>query len=177
VKEGGSYQNQAGVDAEDRRYPLRERRPRAFPDYVMYSAVQCNQEPENIVQALKCDDSDKWTQAINKELDALKRNKTWELVKLPPGEKALSNKWVFKIKHDSESKITKYKARLVAKGFTQTYGFNYIETFSPVVRHSTLRLLFSLAIQLDWKIDHWDIVTAFCMVLLRRMCIWSRLMG
>jgi hypothetical protein len=59
VEKGGSYQNQAGVDAEIRRYPLRERRPRVFPDHVMYSAVQCNQEPENIEQALKCADSDK----------------------------------------------------------------------------------------------------------------------
>jgi hypothetical protein len=85
----------------------------------MYNAVQCNLEPENIEQALKYGDSDKWTQAINEELDALKRNKTWELVKLPPGEKAIGNKWVFKIKHNSEGKITKHKARLVAKGFTQ----------------------------------------------------------
>jgi hypothetical protein len=49
-------------------------------------------------------------------------------VKLPPGEKAVGNKWVFKIKHDSEGKVTKYKARLVAKGFTQTYGYNYTDT-------------------------------------------------
>jgi hypothetical protein len=97
----------------------------------------------------------------NGELNALKRNKTWELVDLPPGEKVVGNKWVFKIKHDSEGKVIRYKAGLVAKGFTQTYGFNYTETFSPVVRHSTLRLLLSLAVQLDWKIDHWDTVTAF----------------
>ena len=161
VEEGGSRQDQAGEDTQVRRYPLRKRTPRVFPDHVMYSAVQCDQEPEDIEQALKCADSDKWIEAINEELDALKSNEAWDLVNLPPGEKAVGNKWVFKIKHDSEGKITKHKARLVAKGFTQTYGFNYTETFSPLVRYSTLRLLLSLAIQLDWKIDHWDIVTAF----------------
>jgi hypothetical protein len=118
VEEDGSYQNQAGVGPEVQRYPLHERRPRVFPDRVMYGAVQCNQELENIEQALKCADSDEWTQVINEELDALKRNKVRELVKLPPGEKVIGNKWVFKIKHDSEGKITRCKARLVAKGFT-----------------------------------------------------------
>jgi hypothetical protein len=112
----------------------------------MYSAVQCNQEPEDIEQALKCADSDKRTQVINEELDALKRNKTRELVNLPPEEKAAGNKWVFKIKHDSEGKITKYKARLVVKGFTQTYGlWVYTETFSPVVRYSTLMVPLHIA--------------------------------
>jgi len=76
-------------------------------------------------------------------------------------KKTVGNRWVFKVNRDSERNITKHKARLVAKDYTQEFGVNYTETFSPVVRHSTLRLLFSLAVNLDWKILHWDVVTAF----------------
>jgi hypothetical protein len=83
--------------------------------------VQCNQEPEDAEQAIQCADRDKWIEAINEELNALKKNKTWDLVDIPPGDKAVGNKWLFKIKHDSEGKVTKYKAQLVAKGFANLW--------------------------------------------------------
>jgi hypothetical protein len=87
---------------------------------------------------------------INEELNALKKNKTWELVDLHPGEKAVGNKWAFKIKHDSEGKVTRYKARLVAKGFAQTYGFNYTETFScSKALHAKTSVFFSCSIGLE----------------------------
>lgn len=65
------------------------------------------------------------------------------------------------MKTDASGNLIRYKARLVARGFTQKEGVDYCETFSPVVRHSTMRLLFSLGNEYDWDIDHIDITTAF----------------
>lgn len=83
------------------------------------------------------------------ELASLEENNVWTLTDLPPGKKLIQNKWVFKLKRDSDGNVTKYKARLVAKGFIQKYGIDYCETFSPVVRSSTLRILFSMAVEFD----------------------------
>ena len=72
--------------------------------------------------------------------------KTWELVPLPAGRKVVRCKWVFKKKRNSDGTVSRYKARLCAKGFTQQYGMDYLDTFSPIVSFTTLRLLFQLAV-------------------------------
>lgn len=72
----------------------------------------------------------------------------------PPNVNIVQCKWVFKLKYDSSGNFEKFKARLVARGFTQRFGLDYNETFSPVVRHSSLRILFSLAVNLNLEIDH-----------------------
>jgi hypothetical protein len=81
-------------------------------------------------------------------------------VNRPVDRKIVRCKSVFKVKRDEKGNVACYKARLVAKGFTQQYGINYCETFSPIIRHSSIRFLFSLAAQLDLEMDHLD-VTAF----------------
>ena len=73
--------------------------------------------------------------AMQEEMNSLHKNKTYELVELPKGKKALRNKWVFKLKKDSE-KLVKYKARLVVKGFSQKHGIDLDEIFSPIVKMS-----------------------------------------
>ena len=73
--------------------------------------------------------------AMQEEKNSLHKNKTYELVELPKGKKALRNKWVFKLKKDSE-KLVKYKARLVVKGFSQKHGIDLDEIFSPIVKMS-----------------------------------------
>ena len=87
-------------------------------------------------------------------------NGTWELVDLPPGRKAIKNRWVFVTQRMQEKKPL-YKARLVAKGFTQTAGIGYEETFSPVARLDSLRLLLSLATTYDWEVHQIDIKSAY----------------
>lgn len=77
---------------------------------------------------------------------ALQRNNTWSLVDLPSGRKAIGCKWVFKMKENPDGSINKYKAKLVAKGFHQTIGFDYIETFSPVLNSTTIRVILTVAL-------------------------------
>ena len=96
-------------------------------------------------EALKRPDWPKWSEAIDKELDGLKGSGTFELVKRPSDTNIVGSKWVLKIKKDSAGEILKYKARLVAKGFTQIYGVDYYETYAPVARLASFRILLALA--------------------------------
>lgn len=80
-------------------------------------------------------------------MSALNKTKTWELTKLPPSKKAIGYRWVLKFKLKADGSVERHKARLVAKDFTQTEGLDYLETFSPVVKMTTIRtLLFQAAI-------------------------------
>lgn len=94
----------------------------------------------------------KWYQAMTEEYQALINNHTWELVNPSHPVKVVGNKWVFRIKYHSDGSVNKYKARLVAKGFHQTEGINYNETFSPVVKSSTIRVILSLAVMNKWHL-------------------------
>ena len=94
-------------------------------------------------------------------MQALHENKTWTLVDLPPGRKAIGSKWVFKIKRNADGSVERYKARLVAKGYDQKEGIDYNETFAPVVNGKSIRVVFTLAAMNDWEIDHLDVKTAF----------------
>ena len=95
------------------------------------------------------------------EYQSLKENDTWDLVELPSGHKPIGCKWVFKTKHDKNGKIERFKARLVAKGYAQKYGVDYNETFSPVVRFSSIRALLAFAVQNEMLVHQMDVVTAF----------------
>lgn len=117
----------------ERRYPLRDRKKKEFPDYVFYNA-EMERDPETVREALSRSDSKKWRAAIQEELDALKKNGTWTLVKPQRATNVVDSKWLFRIKEEAGNKL-RYKARLVARGFSQRHGVDYDETFSPVVRH------------------------------------------
>ena len=115
--------------------------------------------PSSLPEALSGPDSKFWSDAIEKELQAHVDNNTWELCTLPAHRRAIGCRWVFTIK-DLTTPPT-YKARLVAQGFRQIQGIDYGETFSPVVRYESIRVLFALAAQFKLKIHQMDVTTAF----------------
>ncbi|MCH79635.1 retrovirus-related Pol polyprotein from transposon TNT 1-94, partial [Trifolium medium] len=117
-----------------------------------------NPEPTCYETAI-CDDN--WKSAINAELTALVKNDTWILVPLPPHKHAIGCKWVFKLKLHANGTIERYKARLVAKGYTQTEGIDYMDTFSPVVKMTTIRILLAIAAAQNWPLYQLDVNTAF----------------
>jgi histone deacetylase 1/2 len=102
-----------------------------------------------------------WLQAMKTEYDALMTNNTWSLVPLPPNRQAIGCKWVFRLKQNADGSINKHKARLVAKGFHQQHGFDYTETFFPVVKPITVRTVLTLAVTKKWTIRQLDINNAF----------------
>ena len=88
-------------------------------------------------------------------------NQVWNLVEPTPGVKAISCKWIFKVKIDMDGKPQTYKARLVAKGYRQIQGIDYDETFSSVVMIKSIRILLAMAIYYDYEIWKMDVKTAF----------------
>lgn len=91
-----------------------------------------------------------WIDAMNKEVQFIEKKQTWQLVKLPPGQKAIGLKWVFKLKKNSEGEVIKHKARLVAKGYVQREGIDFDEIFAPVVRMDIVRVILALAANYGW---------------------------
>ncbi|GAA0173161.1 transmembrane signal receptor [Lithospermum erythrorhizon] len=116
------------------------------------------EDPHSYEDACKFE---KWKEAMNNEMDSIKKNHTWSLVELPAGCKKIGVKWIFKTKTDEGGMITKHKARLVAKGYTQREGIDYTEVFAPVARMDTVRMILSTAACKGWKLYQLDVKSAF----------------
>ena len=95
------------------------------------------------------------------EINALRKNGTWEVVELPKGKKTVGCKWVFTIKSKVDGSVERYKAQLVAKGFTQTFGIDYQEIFAPVGKINSIRVLLSLAVNYNWPLHQLDVKKCF----------------
>ena len=125
-----------------------------------YLLLSDSGEPECYDQAMQVEDSVKWESAMKDEMDSLMSNQTWELAELPPGKKALHNKWVYRIKEEHDGN-KRYKARLVVKGFQQKEGVDYNEIFSPVVKLTTIRLVLKIVAAENLHLEQLDVKTAF----------------
>ncbi len=135
-------------------------RPRKQRNQMVCNATDEN-IPQTVEQATSSEDCDKWLKAMDDELQALWKNKTWSLVDLPSGCKAIPCKWVYAVKRNVNGEIERYKARLVAKGCNQRFGIDFHETFSPVVRYSTIRILLALAVREKMFLHQIDVSTAY----------------
>ena len=102
-----------------------------------------------------------WKAAMDEEMTALRRNDTWEITTLSHGKKAIGCRWVFTPKFQADRTLERLKARLVAKGYTQTEGIDYGETFAPVAKFNTVRVLIALAAKCRWDILQFDVKNAF----------------
>lgn len=118
-------------------------------------------EPVTYYDAISSEDNMKWKDAMREEFDSLMKNGTWKLVNAPDNQKIIDNKWVYKIKYNADDTVGRYKARLVVRGFTQEYGVDYHETFSPVMRFTSVRTILAIAVAEKMTLKQFDVKTAF----------------
>jgi hypothetical protein len=95
------------------------------------------------------------------EYASIMKNDVWEVVPRPEGKSVVGSRWIYKIKHVADGSIEKFKARFVAKGFSQKEGVDYDETFAPVARYTSIRVVISLAAEMGWQIHQMDVKTTF----------------
>ena len=121
--------------------------------------------PQTYKQAMKSHNRSFWMQAMNKEIQSLVMKQVFKVVDRPAGAHIMKSRWVFTLKPNPEAKSQAekhiYKGRIVVKGFTQKEGVDYFETFAPVARYKSFRLLFALATNLNYEMKHLDVPTAF----------------
>ena len=141
----------------------RSTRKRSAPEWygnpVLEIMLLDNSEPSNYEEAMAGPDSDKWLEAMKSEIGSIYENEVWTLTDLPDDRRAIENKWIFKKKTDADGNVTIYKARLVAKGYRQVKGVDYNETFSPVAKLKSVRIM--LAIAAFYEIWQMDVKTIF----------------
>jgi hypothetical protein len=164
--------SEEGNNGNNETLPPRNRKtPGHLRDFVIgQEALEEEQDLHNLVVYSSIDDPgtydeackfEVWRKAMDAEIEAITKNKTWELATLPSGSQAIGVKWIFKTKYNEKGKIEKHKARLVAKGYTQRYGIDYGEVFAPVARWDTIRFVLALAASNSWNVFQLDVKSAF----------------
>jgi hypothetical protein len=98
---------------------------------------------------------------MEEELSMIQKNNTWTLVDRPEGRKVIGVKWIYRTKLNADNSINKHKVRLVVKGYAQIFGVDYSDTFAPVARLDTIRLLLAISTQKGWKVFQLDVKSAF----------------
>jgi hypothetical protein len=145
-----------------------------FTDGTIWYANFCSTgEPSTTVEAFT---DSHWKAAMDEEYDALIKNNTWHLVPSRHGQNVIDGKWVYKVKRKADGTVDRYKARLVAKGFKQQYGIDYEETFSPVVKSATIRVVLSLVVSRGWSLRQLDVKNTFYMVFWKKRSICDNLL-
>lgn len=159
---GHEESNQQSVQKELKVYTRQSKRLK-MSEFLESDLITCllENEPQNYREAMSSPEAPLWKEAINAEVESILQNHTWELVDLPPGNKPLGYKWIFKKKMKADGSIDKYKARLVAKGYKQKEGLDYFDTYSPVTRITSIRTLIAIAAIYNLEIHQMDVKTAF----------------
>lgn len=120
-----------------------------------------DQDPRTYAEAMGRPDAHRWHEAMCEEMGSQRSKKTWTVLPLPPGKRALPVRWIYTRKRNGQGVVVRYKARLVVKGFMQRYGIDYGEVFAPTVRWTTVRLFFSIVAADDLELEQLDVKTAF----------------
>src|SRR5690606_14460095 len=133
-----------------------------FEDMVNFALMVETDDPTSYQEATNSNEKEEWIGSMTEESISLDKNQTWDLVELPKGKKAIGCKWVYKKKQGmTEKEPEKFKSRLVAKGYSQRKGIDYDEIFSPVVRHTSIRVVLSLVASWNLHLEQMDVKTAF----------------
>jgi hypothetical protein len=141
-------------------YSLRDRSKIRNPERFANISI-LNAEPESFEEATSSGNAEQWKQAMDEEIQSLKQNQTWTLVEPPKNQQVIDNRWVYKIKRNEDGSVQKYKARLVARGFRQVAGVDYNETFSPVTKFDSIRMILCVAASEKLILRQFDVKTAF----------------
>ena len=128
------------------------------PDYCVFNIEE---NPQNLKETLTSPNAIFWKEAVNDEMESLISNRTWKLVDLPSGFKTIGCKWVIRKKLKPDGSIDKFKAKLIARVFKQKANLDFLDTFSPVTRIISIRLLIAIAAIFDLKIHQMNVKTAF----------------
>ena len=106
-------------------------------------------------------DKKEWMDAMIEEYNSIIKNDTWELIELPKDKVPIGSKWLFKSKFKANGSIEKYKAILVAKGYSQQESIDYEDTFAPVGKPNTIRVMIALTTKHNWKLCQLDVKSSF----------------
>uniref|UniRef100_A0A2N9EG19 Reverse transcriptase Ty1/copia-type domain-containing protein n=1 Tax=Fagus sylvatica TaxID=28930 RepID=A0A2N9EG19_FAGSY len=151
------------IDADDNERK-RQRRPSSILKnyYLMESkVVAIEDDPANFAKAMESHDAKQWLKAMHKELDSIFKNEVWDLTELSTGRKPVGCKWVLRKKYKANGSLDKYKARLVTKGFTQQPGVDFVDTYSPMAKFASVRIIMVVAVRLDLELHQLDVKTTF----------------
>ncbi|GJU96980.1 putative RNA-directed DNA polymerase [Tanacetum coccineum] len=130
-------------------------------DKISDSTLSELDEPTNYKEAMASPEAAKWKEAMRSKIQSMYDNQVWNLVDTTLCLKTVGCKWIFKNKTDMDGKVHTYKARLVEKGYTQTHRIDYEETFSPLAKIKSIRIMLSIVVFHDYEIWHMDVKTAF----------------
>jgi len=114
-------------------------------DHASVALISVSTEPTSVREALASPAAAQWKAAMEEELQSMVTNQVYDIVEFPPGRKIVGSKWIFKVKEGPNGSIDRYKARLVAQGFSQTAGVDFKETFAPVAKFTSIRVVLALA--------------------------------
>ena len=129
------------------------------PNYAHFcSLISAIPEPTSYHEVVQ---NHNWQDAMASEIAALEANQTWTITPLPLHKRAIGCKWVYKVKYNADGSLDRYKARLVAKGFTQQAGLDFIDTFSPVAKLTTVKTLLAISAVRGWHLVQLDVNKAF----------------
>jgi transposase InsO family protein len=128
---------------------------------IIAAAQEASDDPKSVSEARSRSDWTLWKGAMDKEIDTLENAGTWSTVPRPAHKNIIGSKWVYRLKRKADGSIDKYKARLVARGFTQIYGVDYFDTYSPVAKMASVRTILAMAARFDWDIESFDFNGAY----------------
>ena len=158
---------------------IRPPRRYTYTDLIAFTLTTTHEitadEPRKYSEAINSDKAEEWIKAIDEEMMSLKKNHTWNLIERLANKRVVGCKWIYRIKEGIPSvEPQRYKDKLVVKGFTQNEGVDFTEVFSPVVRHTFPRILFSLVVVQDMYLEQMDVKIVFLHCEIDEMIVMSQ---